>query len=377
MVVLDDSPALPAPEPILVVLKLGSLHCQSGISGEDAVRKNFLAVIPSEDGTPRKIVADGVIPSMEDFSMIVKGALGQGFDAAVDASGILVCDLPRHTQVHRKKMAAVLFDQFKFPKVLFYNRLALSALGAMRPTALVLELSDDGSYCTAVVDCVAERPVRYSPVGGRYLSQVLHDALKRYSCFDGHVQEFDMRCLKAKCNVAASSANFSESTARLAQGGTTAAGEEFQLMRKMRCTDGRMVETFHLPPAEALTAVPEPLFQPKLLPPAFPQGPSVVDLIEECLAKTAPELRATMLSNIVVAGRGTQFPGFVGRLKSELVCKYPEQEVSVIADNARSILSWMGGTILTSMRSMDDNGFIGKELWDAHGQAMLDGWSTN
>ena len=62
------------------------------------------------------------------------------------------------------------------------------------------------------------------------------------------------------------------------------------------------------------------------------------------------DLRDTLSSNIVLTGSSTLFQGFPERLENEVKqLSFNKDKVKVIADDDRDNLSWLGGSVLSSL----------------------------
>lgn len=364
---------------VLVVLQLGSVHVRSGLSGDDAPRKEFLNLMDPHTSSQRNPVVNGVIDSADDFEVLVKAALGDGFDATVDSTGIFICDLPKHTAADRKRFAAVLFEKFCFPAVLFYSRPALCALSAGRTHAIVVEMGDATTCVVPVVNCVAvKNRMVFGPVAGAQLTEKLRGALRTSCGLDGKLCQRDLRTLKSQCRTAATAEAFDDATA--AAKGTDAA-EVFTLWQPTTC-NGVTASELRLPPT--LSSVPEALFRPALFHDATESTPedssqkSLAAIIAEVISTLPGDQQEHMFANIVVSGRGSRFPDLEKRLQYEVQLLAPKgTSVEVVADDARSVGAWVGGSILSSMRTTAENNFVTLEHWKAYGPAIFDSWSTD
>lgn len=390
-------------EPMLVVVQIGSTHVRCGLSGDDAPRRVLVHAI---DG--RNPVSEGVMPDPDDFVITITGCVGRDLDCATETRGIIVCDPPTNTQETRKVLAAVLFETFHFPAVLFYTRTPLCALSACRTTGLVIEFGDEHTYVMPVVECSGVRSaLQIGPIAGRQISKWLVDKVAQYNPTLVVTAESlglnEIGSIKRQCPVAPSRSAFEEmhsaalaaekaavSGKKTADGATSAppaAGGSAGFVILGTLKNGKTDEKVHeivLPPSGILAAAPEPLFQPHLLDSEIHSNKkdsgSLAQLVVDAISAVDPQLHAAMYANVVIAGRGSMFPGLADRLEAELRPLAAEihatTEVSIVADDARSCAAWVGASILSSMRNTEQNGFVTQQLWNEYGPTIFDTWST-
>ncbi|CUF98713.1 actin-like protein, putative [Bodo saltans] len=396
---------------ILVVLQLGSTQVRCGLSGDDAPRRQLVHVING-----RNPVKEGILQDPEDFVTIVRGCVGEDMDCATETRGIIVCDPPTNTPESRKMLAAVLFDVFHFPAVRFFSRTPLCALSACITTALVVEFGDEHTYVMPVVGCVGIRhALIVGPIAGRQITAWLMKKVQAYNpslVLQDKLGFNNIGGIKHQCPVAPSKeaytetyqdalaeekAFFEESAKKSSEKSSTSSAAQpaeegetgYVLLGSVKHQDtDTAVHEIKLPPAGILTAAPEALFQPQLLLPDDNKAARgslaelIVDSIRAIDAETAtPELIVELYSHVVIAGRGCMFPGgFAERLTLELTplaaAAHGVQDLTVIADPARSSGAWVGASVLSSMRDTEANGFVTNAMWETHGPSIFDSWST-
>jgi actin beta/gamma 1 len=91
---------------------------------------------------------------------------------------------------------------------------------------------------------------------------------------------------------------------------------------------------------------------------ATPLDESIVDSIRKCDV----DLRRELYANIVLSGGSTMFPGVKERLEKEIKELTPEEvDVKIIAPPERQYSVWMGGSILSSLKTFQKLWISNKE----------------
>jgi len=77
------------------------------------------------------------------------------------------------------------------------------------------------------------------------------------------------------------------------------------------------------------------------------------DIIVQTISDCEVDLRRDFYSNIVLSGGSTMFPGFKQRLTREIKEQIPDSvDVRIISPPERMYSVWIGGSILSSLKSM-------------------------
>jgi len=379
-----------ADDKLLIVVKLGSQYVSGGISGNDAPTARSLNLIEADETTitdndtkgPKKYrnpVKDGVLTDPKDFELLIKAVVGNDFDAPKESSGILICDMPRHTTKERAMMCEVLFDVLEFPYVNFFYRPALAAMSAGQVHALVVELSDNGVVIAPVIETQMLKDktiINNTLAGSRLTNDLLLPAIAKANNGTKVVEKFsnnDKCGLKRWCKVAPTAAAY-DAIAKDPKA-NEASKETWVLNPFVKDETGKQWQEFVYPTEADLASVPEALFRPSLLPGEKSTTPSLTDLVVEALENSDIALAGM----IVLTGRGCMFPGFKERFEHEVSTKLAAKSlpatVAVIEDEARAQGAWVGGSLLTSMRSIQDNNFVSKDTWTQYGSALFEsGW---
>ena len=116
-----------------------------------------------------------------------------------------------------------------------------------------------------------------------------------------------------------------------------------------------MEKSYMLPDGETINVgverflAPECFFNPSVIGKELePLDDVIVSAISECDV----DLRRDLYSNIVLSGGSTMFPGIKERLTKEIKEQIPESvDVKIIAPPERMYSVWIGGSILSSLKT--------------------------
>ncbi len=79
------------------------------------------------------------------------------------------------------------------------------------------------------------------------------------------------------------------------------------------------------------------------------------------------DIRKNLYESVILSGGTTMFPGIKDRLQKELINLAPStMKVKVLAPEERKYLVWLGGAILTSLSSFQNN-WITKAEYEENG----------
>merc|ERR1712039_530264 len=95
-------------------------------------------------------------------------------------------------------------------------------------------------------------------------------------------------------------------------------------------------------------------------------------LVWDSIAKCEIDLRKEMLSNVILSGGSTMFPGFSQRLSKELkMCAPASARVRVIGSERQDFAAWKGGKVLADLRSIDTSLWMTREDYDEYGADLV------
>jgi actin len=259
---------------------------------------------------------------------------------------ILLTEPPLNPRKNREKMAEIMFETFNVPAMYVSMQAVLSLYASGRTTGLVVDSGDGVTHIVPIYEGFAlTHAINRVDLGGRDITEYLRRLLRQrgYSLVSSAEREI-VRDIKEKlCYVALEP----EKEMKLAEKVT-------EMQKEYVLPDGEKVVIG----AERFLA-PEVFFNPGVIGmEATPLDESIVDSIRKCDV----DLRRELYANIVLSGGSTMFPGLKERLEKEIKELTPEEvDVKIIAPPERQYSVWMGGSILSSLKTFQKLWISSKE----------------
>ncbi len=249
---------------------------------------------------------------------------------------VLLTEPPLNKNSNKEKMAELMFETFNVPAMYISMQAILSLYASGRTTGIVVDAGDGVTHIVPVYEGFAiSHAIHRADIGGRDLTDYLRRLLRQrgYSLTSSAEREI-VRDLKERlCYIALDPE------------------KELKLAEKV----SGMVKSYTLPDGETLSIgaerfmAPELLFNPSVTgSEELPLDEQIYNAIQACDV----DLRRDLYSNIVLSGGSTMFPGLKERLHKELTELVPEtMEIKIIAPPERRYSVWIGGSILSSLKT--------------------------
>ncbi len=351
-----------------LVLDNGTGFTKNGFAGEDQPRSVFPTII----GYPKNPI---VMPDVEAYfrefyigeeAMNMRGVLkllyplehGQVRDWGAmeniwhytfyndlrvnpNEHPIMLTEPPLNDNKNKEKMAEMMFETFNVPAVYISMQAILSLYASGRTTGIVIDIGDGVTHIVPIYEGFAISHAIYrSDIGGRDITDYLKRLLRQrgYSLTTSAELEIVRDIKERLCFV------------------SLVPEKDLRLVEKV----SGMEKRYTLPDGENLTIGSERFMAPELL-----FSPGVIgseeapldELIYRMVQNCDVDLRRDLFSNIVLSGGTTMFPGLKERLHKELTELVPETtEVKIVAPPERRYSVWIGGSILSSLKTF-------KKLW--------------
>ncbi|KAJ2394279.1 NuA4 histone acetyltransferase subunit, partial [Coemansia sp. RSA 2603] len=274
----------------------------------------------------------------------------------------------------------------------------LAAFGTGKHTGLVLDVGGDmASACAVSEGFCLTKTICKQEVGGELVSQQILEKLSQDNNGYELTPLFDIKA-KAPVDILQKPA-----ITRYGRQGTTASYLEDMRLRAVQefkestCeilerpyTDdlaaSRPLKPFEFPDGFNMStgalryAVPEILFNPEkfmVKRPKHLEGVSLVgvhELAAKSVVASDVDLRPQLLSNMVLAGGSTLFPGFVDRMTVMLQNAIPGGRIKLHAPSTnteRKVTAWLGGSILASLGTFHQL-WISRAEYEEHGASIVD-----
>ncbi|MCK5184150.1 MAG: actin, cytoplasmic 2, partial [Candidatus Heimdallarchaeota archaeon] len=269
---------------------------------------------------------------------------------------ILLTEAPLNPEHNREKMAEIMFETFDVPAMYVSMQAVLSLYASGRTTGLVVDSGDGVTHIVPIYEGFAlTHAIDRIDLAGRDITNYFRRLLRQkgYSLTSSAELEI-VRDIKEKlCYVALDPE------------------KELQLAEKV----SGMEKTYQMPDGNVLTIgterflAPEVFFQPQQI---GREAQALDDAIFQAINKCDVDLRRELYQNIVLSGGSTMFSGLKERLHKELTEQVPEGiEVKIIAPPERRYSVWIGGSILSSLKTFQKMWVTKKEYKDLGPSAVL------
>ena len=254
---------------------------------------------------------------------------------------VMLTEPPLNDKKNKEKMAELMFEQFNVPAMYVSMQAILSLYASGRTTGLVIDVGDGVIHIVPVYEGFAiSHAIHRSDIGGRDITNYLRTLLKQrgYSLTTSAEKEIVRDIKERLCYIALDPE------------------KELKLAEKV----SGMEKDYTMPDGEVINIGSERFMAPELL-----FSPGVIgseeepldELIYRMVQNCDVDLRRDLFSNIVLSGGSTMFPGLKERLHKELVELVPDTtEVKIISPPERRYSVWIGGSILSSLKTF-------KKLW--------------
>lgn len=284
----------------------------------------------------------GIVKNWSDMELIWNHVFHKSLQLNnIEEHPVLATEAPLNPLKNREAMCEMLFETFNIPAVYVSIQAVLSLYASGRTTGCVLDCGDGCCHSVPVFDGFSlPSSIRRIDVAGRDVTEFLQLLLRKttgVSLLSSSEREI-VRIIKEKACYVARDPLTEEQTYQLTPTSTT-----------FKLPDGKVLDLKN----EKFRA-PEVLFQPQLIGSEFE---SIPEMCHQSISKVDLDLRPALLSNIVLSGGTTMFPGFGDRLLTELRnLSEPQTKIKIFAPPERKHSTWIGGSILSGLSTF-------KKIW--------------
>ena len=259
-------------------------------------------------------------------------------DLRIDPSEhpVLLTEAPLNPRSNRERIAEIMFETFNVPALYVATQAVLSLYASGRTTGCVIDIGDGVSHIVPIYEGFAlSHAIERIDLAGRDITTYLQRLLRQKGVpMITSAEQQIVRDIKEKlCYVAIDPE------------------KEMMLSKKV----AGMEKVFMLPDGETISVGVERFLAPEVF-----FNPSVVgkelrpldDVIVRAISECDVDLRRDLFSNIVLSGGSTMFPGIKERLNKEIKEQIADSvDVRIIAPPERMYSVWIGGSILSSLKS--------------------------
>jgi len=287
--------------------------------GFEAVAKKDLLNI-------RNPIENGVINNWDDIEKIWHHSFYNELHVVPEEFSVVVTEKPLIQRSHREKLMQVMFETFNVKAFFSSIQAVLSLFSLGKTTGVVFDAGEGVSHTVSIYEGYGlPHAIQRTSISGFDLTENLRKSLSAYNIDHATAQ------------------TIKESLCYVALDYTTSLQEKDDPVQ-FKLPDGRIIKLG----TERITC-PEALFQPSII---GANCLSVHKCITEAIEKSYSDIKSELISNIVLAGGSTMFPGFPERVKKEIVSAYAQASNSnVIATAGRKNSAWLGGSVIASLEA--------------------------
>ena len=295
-------------------------------------------------------------------------------DAALSNYDLLLTESLNRSNEEREKSVQIMFESFDINSLYMQNEAVLSLFGAGKINGAVLGIGYGVTYSTAIYEgqCIPSSVIRVNSAGydiSAYLKQLLAE---KYCTVLKSTKHSVIKDIKQKhCYVADNFYHALKQNANSYKKYKLPDGQNLRIGTERFRASEQLFGGFINLNNEEMSRDTKKLFNKGA---AF-NNSGIQHMVNESIRLVQDdELKRECYSNIVLSGGSTLFKGLDKRLKSE-VCKLiaaenPHQSVTIIANEKRKYLAWIGGSILSSLQNYKQN-FIQKSQYDEEGASCV------
>mmetsp|Transcript_84057 Transcript_84057/g.186602 ORF Transcript_84057/g.186602 Transcript_84057/m.186602 type:complete len:389 (-) Transcript_84057:79-1245(-) len=361
-------------EDVVVIIDNGSGVCKAGLSSEELPSFSFGEVI----GKPRKAwqsslekeiyfgnevndirnrlavtypLENGIIENFEHMELLWEYTFFEQLKVNPAKHPVLLTEPPYNPKHNREKMVEIMFEVFGVPSLNISIQGVLALLGQGRTTGLVLDSGEGVTHTIPIFDGYGlPHCINRLDLAGRDLNTVMGKLLAQEgNCLTTTVEQHHVRMMKEKhCYVALDPTS------------------EFAETVHYTMPDGKSIAL-----TDERWKCPEALFSPSMV---GIESMGVAGLVWESISRCDIDVRKMLLSNIVLSGGSTMFPGFLERLTKDLRGFAPtasQSNIRVVQSKDQKNAVWSGAQVFASLRSMQEDQWMTIEDYDEYGASFI------
>jgi actin, other eukaryote len=358
-----------------IVCDNGSGMVKAGFSGDDAPR----AVFPSIVGRPkteqamlgaakkdhfvgddaqakrgilsiRYPIEHGIVTNWEDMEKIWHHTFYNELRTNPEDSKVLLTEAPMNPKQNRERMTQIMFETFNVPAMYVGIQAVLSLYSSGRTTGIVLDSGDGVTHTVPIYEGYSmPHAVMRVDMAGRDMTEYMQKLLMgKGRSFTTSAEKEIVRSVKEQlCYVAIDPEEEEKKPEE---------DVEFELPDGSTMMVGRQ-----------RYQCPEALFHPSKI---GLEAEGFHGLTYKSIQKCDIDVRRDLYSNVVLSGGTTMYKGLPERLEKELKTLVTNAEIKVVAPPERKYSVWIGGSILSSLTTFQ-NQWVNKSEYDESGPGIV------
>lgn len=296
-----------------------------------------------------------VCTNWDDAEKILHHTFYNELRVAPEEHPVIITEPPLNPKANREKICQIMFETFSVPAFFLVNQAALALYASGRTTGVVVMCGHGNCFVVPVYEgFTLNHATLCLGIGGRDITDYLMKILtERGYSFTTTAERSLVRDIKEKlCYVTL----------------------DFENELQTASSSSAIEKSYELPDGQVITIGNERFRAPEVLfSPAFigSEEAGLPELVMNSIYLCDVDLRSNLLSNIVLSGGTSMFPGFSDRISKEITSLAPASaRIKVIAPPERKYSTWIGGSILGSLSTFRQQ-WISKEEYDEHGPSII------
>ena len=298
-------------------------------------------------------IENGIITNWENIEKIWKHIFNNELIVSPEEHSVLLTEVPFNSNENREKVAQIIFEHFKVPRLYIDNQSLFVANYYGKTTGIVLDSGDSNSSCVPIVKSFPiSNAIRYLNFSGRELTEFMSKILAEtgYQINTNSKKKLILQIIKEKiCYVALD--------------------YEAEL-KSLEPYDYDLPDGNHIIIKDQRIRCPETIFNPSIM---GKEGKGIAEICNESIQNCDKNLEKELYNNIILSGGNTMYDGFPERLTKEmkiLASQSMKDEINILASNDRNLAAWKGASIL-STTSLFDNKWITKKEYEEKGPSVV------
>jgi len=362
-----------------IVCDNGSGMVKCGFSGDDAPRSVFPSIVgrPKTEqamlGAAKKdmFVGDdaqakrgvlqirypiehGVVTNWEDMEKIWHYTFYNEMRVNPEEHNVLLTEAPMSPKQNRERMTQIMFETFNVPAMYVGIQAVLSLYSSGRTTGIVLDSGDGVTHTVPIYEgySLPHAIMRVDMAGRDMTEHLMKLLMETGNTFTTSAEKEIVRSIKEQLTYVAT--DFEE---EMTNASKAPVDEDFEL------PDGSVIRV-----GTQRFRCPEALFKPSMI---GLEAPGFHDMTYMSINKCDIDVRRDLYANIVLSGGTTMFKNLPQRLEREIGNLAPSTvKPKVVAPPERKYSVWIGGSILSSLTTFQ-NQWVLKREYDEAGPTIV------